>query len=80
MRISKRDKETDEKPMRVGRLERVKPTFLLIDTLKYSSLATQVSFELKYMGGERALALSRKEGGVPWRDENSREDRLHYVG
>jgi hypothetical protein len=28
-------KEKDEKPMRVGGLERVKPTFLLIDTPKH---------------------------------------------
>jgi hypothetical protein len=27
--------EKDKKPMRVGKLERVKPTFLLIDTPKH---------------------------------------------
>jgi hypothetical protein len=49
--------------MRVGRLERVKPTFLLIDTSKYRLFDPPRSLMSLSTWEERGhLAFSRKEG------------------
>lgn len=66
--------------MRVGRLERVQPIFLLIDTPKRPLVACFGTLRGKRMGGDLALVGSRQEGRAPWRVDNPREDRLQSCG
>jgi len=72
--------------MRVGRLERVQPIFLLIETPK----RTDPSSNRQLAAGSRgkrsaweeapAMVGPRQEGRKPWRAENPREDRLQSCG
>jgi hypothetical protein len=71
--------DEDEKPTRVGSLERDKPTCLFVETLEHRSRAGDIP-RPKCRRGGAALVAPRQARREPWRDENPREDRLQPLG